>query len=152
MKFDTDLSIQTAQFSDWPTLVALEQSLFQYDIISPRQMKFLLQRPSAVVRKAELDGHLVGSMILLTRKNSSILRLYSLGVRKQEQHLGIGRRLLLDAETMALEKRCNCLRLELHINNQIGLSFYLKAGFQIFTYYDNYYNDGATALRLQKVL
>lgn len=144
------LRIRDAGFGDLPALVDIENGIFQYDVISPRQMRYLLRSDTAMVMKAEQGNAIVGYMVLLRRRNCTALRIYSLGVVQEARQLGIGNQLLLWAELQTTRVGCNRLSLELHMQNRGALIFYLAAGFCIYGRKTDYYTDGSSALLLRK--
>ena len=99
------LEIQAASMADANILSDLERKIFNYDVITLERMRYLLKSKSAVVVKAGRAGLVLGSMILLTRKNSSVLRIYSLGVLKEARRYGLGKKLLRYAEGYGVEKK-----------------------------------------------
>ena len=146
------LKSQTASLNDLHTLSDMERKIFDYDVVTFKQMKYLLNSKTAIVAKAVLNGLVVGYMILLTRKNSRVLRIYSLGVSTEERRLGFGRRLLQHAEKCAAERGCERVHLELHVNNTPALIFYLAEGYSLYGRREGYYTDGAQALLLRKYI
>lgn len=62
------IQIMRADSGDLRPLCELENRTFTYDVISGRQMRYLLKSHSAMVYKAVSNEQLVGSMILLSRK------------------------------------------------------------------------------------
>jgi len=146
------LDISNASPDDLAALVELERTIFHYDLISPKQMRYLLQSPSAVVCKAVFCKTVVGYLVVLTRRNSTVGRLYSIGVRPEARALGIGRSLLYYAECITAGRGCNRVHLEVHAANDSALRFYQHAGYSLFGQRENYYSDGALALRLRKFI
>lgn len=146
------LDISTASLADLGTLVELERSIFDYDLISPRQMRYLLQSRSVVVSKAVFAGNIVGYTVVLTRQRSKVGRLYSIGVRSEARELGIGKRLLLQAENITAERGGDRVHLEVHLQNSSALRFYQKEGYCLYGQRENYYSDGAQALLLRKFI
>lgn len=146
------LEIQTASLSDLHTLSDLERRVFDYDVVTQRQMKYLLTSKTAIITKAVLNSLLVGYMILLTRKNSSVLRIYSLAISKEERQRGIGRQLLQKAEQCAVKTGCERIHLELRQENTPALVFYLSEGYSLYGRREHYYTDGAPAMLLRKYI
>lgn len=146
------LNITAASQGDRQALVELERTIFDYDLISPRQMSYLLQSSSVVVCKAVYGVDIVGYMVVLTRKNSKVLRLYSIGVLSEVRELGIGRKLLSHAESLSTERGCNRVHLEVHAKNMPALHFYQRAGYSLYGQREHYYSDGAQALLLRKFI
>jgi [ribosomal protein S18]-alanine N-acetyltransferase len=144
------LTLIEAGSDDVASLAGLERELFQYDVISPRQMRYLIKSDTAIVVKAELDSSTVGSMILLRRSNSKVLRIYSIGVIETIRNTGIGHNLLHYAENRLVEFGCNRMHLEVNVHNTKGLIFFLSSGFFLYGRKNNYYTDGAMALLLRK--
>lgn len=144
------LKIVEATREDVGTLSAIEKLIFQYDVISPRQMLYLLKSATATIVKAEVDSNIVGYMVLLRRKNSKVLRIYSIGILAALSRLGIGLEFLRYAEQCSRDFGCNRLQIEVHTLNKIALMFFFSAGFCLYGRKSNYYTDGAMALLLRK--
>lgn len=144
------IKIIKADIHDLVLLCDLENKSFAYDVISKRQMRYLLKSLSAMVYKAVAEDRLVGSMILLTRKKSRALRLYSLAVDESCRGQGVGRMLLDHAENAALLRGGESIRLEQRVDNLPLLLFYLAAGYNLYGRKNAYYTDGKAALLLEK--
>jgi len=144
------IKIAQADIQDLESLCDLENKTFNYDVISKRQMRHLLTSFSALVYKAVEEESLVGSMILLTRKKSRALRLYSLAVDDSHRSQGIGKMLLNYAEKAALSWGGETIRLEQRVDNLPLLLFYLAAGYNLYGRKEEYYTDGKAALLLEK--
>jgi ribosomal protein S18 acetylase RimI-like enzyme len=149
---DSLQKIQPALQTDLHALLAIEEQLFNYDAISLRQMKYLLKSKTALVVKVQSDELVVGYMILLSRINSRVLRIYSLGVLPAAQRLGSARKLLHYAETYGSAKGCEKIHLELHAHNGPALTLYQSTGYSVFGCKDHYYTDGSKALLLRKYI
>lgn len=144
------IKIARADIHDLEQLCDLENTAFTYDVISKRQMRYLLTSFSALVYKAMEEESLVGSMILLTRRKSRTLRLYSLAVDDSHRSQGIGKMLLNYAEKEALLWGGESIRLEQRVDNVPLLLFYLSAGYNLYDRREDYYTDGKGALLLEK--
>jgi len=144
------IKIARADIHDLERLCDLENKTFNYDVISKRQMRYLLSSFSALVYKAMEEESLVGSMILLTRKKSRSLRLYSLAVEDSHRSQGIGKMMLNFAEKAALSWGGDAIRLEQRVDNLPLLLFYLAAGYKLYGRKEEYYSDGKAALLLEK--
>lgn len=144
--------IETACLTDLENLLGIEQSSFGYDVITRRQMRYLLGSKTAVVVKAVLRGTTIGYMVMLSRRNSSIVRIYSLAVTAEERRLGFGRIMLEHAEEYCRENGFECIHLELHAKNRSGLVFYLATGYCLYGRKENYYTDGGAVLLLRKYI
>ncbi len=144
------IKITEANIHDLEQLCDLERNTFSYDVISKRQMRYLLNSFSVLVYKAVEEESLIGSMILLTRKKSRKVRLYSLAVDDSHRCQGIGRMLLNYAEKAALSWGGDAIRLEQRVDNLPLLLFYLSAGYGLYGRKEEYYTDGKAALLLEK--
>jgi len=141
-----------AEPSDIPQLTALEDQSFSSDRISPRQFRYLLTKANSIVVKAVDHETVTGYMVLLKRKTSSKLRLYSIGVAPSSRKKGIARALLTYAEKIATNYHCKQLTLEVCEHNTSAVQLYLDTGFNQYGLKKNYYEDGCTALLWKKNL
>lgn len=144
------VGIRLGEISDLELLAAMEQRIFGYDLITRRQMKYLLQSPCARVVIAEENGDMLGYSVLLTRKGSSVIRLYSLGVLPEARHRGIARMLLAYVECYAGKTGRSSIHLEVHAGNMAGILLYLAEGYSLTRRKEQYYTDGAPALCMEK--
>lgn len=143
-------TIIPAEPGDIPQLTTLENHSFTSDRISRRQFRYLLTRANATIVKAVHNGVLAGYMVLLRRKNSRKLRIYSIGVAFSARKQGIGRKLLAHAEKLAISCRCRQLTLEVCEYNIPAKLLYSDRGFHQYGLKKNYYEDGCTALLFHK--
>jgi len=147
-----------ATVADLSRLTALENAVFASDRISRRQFRYLLDR--ALIIKAidngpegEPDGEeLLGCLVLLFRRDSRHARIYSLAVSPKARRCGIARRLLVYAESESRRRGLTGIVLEVRENNEAALALYQAAGFRQVGRRLNYYEDGAPAARLGKIL
>ena len=142
-----------ATLADLPGLVALENAVFATDRISRRQFRYLLGR--ALIIKAvagESDGEeLLACLVLLFRRDSRHARIYSLAVSAVARRQGVARRLLAYAEAESCRRDLTGIVLEVREDNEAALALYQSTGFRRIGRRLNYYEDGATAARLEKV-
>ena len=137
---------------DLQRLTELEEQLFSSDRISRRQFRYLLTRANSIVVKAESVETLLGYMVLLKRKNSRNLRIYSIGVATHARNQGMAGKLLNYVEEMARHHQRNRLILEVCIHNESAIRLYKNVGFIEYDRKTNYYEDGCTALLLHKII
>ena len=142
-------TVRRAAPADLDALVALERH-FPGDRLSRQSFRRLLHSASAEVRVYEEAGQVTGNAVLLCRSNSAQARLYSLVVHPQHQGRGIARALLESLDRAAAARGCNRLSLEVRADNAPALRLYQKAGFQLIRQITDYYEDHASALRLEK--
>ncbi len=145
--------VRAARSADLEALWALENNSFFSDRLSRRSLRHLLRgKHSACLVAADNTGALVGYVLVLFRRGSSLARIYSIAVAPTCRSQGLGKRLLIAAEQAARQQKCLFIRLEVRHDNQLALAFYRAQGYQLFSEEPDYYEDGATALRLEKSL
>ncbi len=146
--------IRPATLEDLEALVALEDAAFEVDRISRRQFRYLLTRGHAATRVAEGPGGegLLGYVMLLFSRGTSLARLYSIAVSARARGQGLGRRLVEAAEDAARAHGRTDLRLEVRRDNAASLALFRGLGYRDFGTIDDYYEDHMDALRLQKSL
>jgi ribosomal protein S18 acetylase RimI-like enzyme len=141
---------RAASAADLGALIDLENRSFSSDRLSPESLRRLVSSPSAAVIVAIVGQALAGYAVVLLRTGSRIARLYSLAV--EPDHRGLGRELLGAAERKAASRGSSLLRLEVREDNARAISLYESASYRRFGQKHDYYADGATALRFEKLL
>ena len=144
--------IRPARASDVDALLAIENAIFSTDRLSRRSFRRLIGRPSAAVLVAEIGGKVAGYCILLFRAGNPAARLYSIATAPDMAGQGLGRALIEAAERAVVERGKHSLRLEVRQDNERALSIYRRAGFRPAGSKPGYYQDGMTALRMEKSL
>jgi len=143
---------RTAKLEDIDALVSLEQQCFIDDRISRRQFRHMLTRANAVVVVEERAGRVVGDVVVLFSRATSIARLYSLAVDPQLRGQGVAKSLMHAAEEVAWSKHRAYIRLEVRKDNRAAVSLYERHGYRRFGEWADYYNDHADAWRYEKSL
>lgn len=145
-----NMGIRRAETSDLALLVVLENRCFNVDRISRRSFQRFLKGQRCSCWVVECGSVIVAYVLLLFRRGSSLARVYSLAVDETCRGLGLGRTLLERGEQDAIEKGCLFIRLEVSANNSVAQVLYLAAGYKVFDRTEAYYEDGSSALRLEK--
>ena len=143
--------VRPAQHRDDAAILTLEE-LFPSDRMSLRSVRHFLKSPSARTWVAELDGAVVGNLILLTRRGSGIARVYSVVVAPQARGRRFAERLVRAAETEALALGLKQIKLEVRQDNAAARALYAKLGYVEAESLPGYYEDGADGLRLCNTL
>ncbi len=73
----------------------------------------------------------------------------SLAVHPGSRHRGIGRSLLTAAVRRMLRRNAHSIRLMVHANNSNAVAFYRSQGFRSMGRVPDYYEDGATGIRMR---
>lgn len=144
--------IRTARVSDIDGLVATENAVFETDRISRKSFRRLLRVDTAAVLVAAPDDEVAGYCVVLFRRGSTAARLYSIAIGAGREGRGLGRALLLAAESSAIARGCQLLRLEVRDGNRRAITLYERSGYRKTGQIPGYYADGVTALRYEKAL
>jgi [ribosomal protein S18]-alanine N-acetyltransferase len=145
-------ALRPADAKDLAALIALEQSSFDTDRLSPRQFRTHLSNPNALLWVANVDGNLAGYGLVFTRASTRVARLYSLCVAQSARGAGWGARLLDQLEKRARERGAERMRLEVRANNLAARTLYETRGYGLLRLLPAYYQDGADGVRLEKAL
>jgi ribosomal protein S18 acetylase RimI-like enzyme len=146
------MRIRAASLADLDALVEIETSAFQSDRLSRRQFRHMLTRAHAVTLVAEADGHVLGYILLLFSRGTSVARVYSIAVQAAAGGRGIGRALVTAAETHAWAEERAYVRLEIRRDNLASQALFEGAGYRRFGVLSDYYEDHMEALRYEKAL
>ena len=141
---------RVATLDDIDALVSLENQCFSSDQISRRQFRWMITRANAQLNVCLQKDELVGYILVLFHKGTSLARLYSLAVSPLHRGCRLGQQLLDEAEQMAVAHRCVYLRLEVDPRNVRAVELYERNNFKLFGTVEDYYQDHGDALRYQK--
>lgn len=144
------IKIRRAELTDLAKIVQLENLSFQTDCFSKRRFCYLLTKAKALNFVVEKNQQLCAYLICLIRLKQ--LRIYSLAVHPKYKRNGIGHLLLQYVEAQARKRQFKKISLEVRQDNLAAVCFYRKHQFNIISECMHYYEDGATALRMQKIL
>lgn len=144
--------IRPGTLADIPALIRLETGSFESDLLSRRQFRYLLTKANAATLVAEEDGHLLGYVLLLFSRGTSVARLYSIAVAPETRGRGIGRQIVEAAEAASRNRDCAYLRLEIRKDNTASIALFRRLGYKQFGELADYYEDHMDALRFEKSL
>ncbi len=147
-----EIKARRATLGDVAALEAFENRVFPGDCLSRRSFRYYVTAETAIMRVMKQDSALVGYSLVAFRKGSKIARLYSIAVAPEASGLGLGRALLKTAEKDVRARGCAILRLEVRVDNERAIALYEKNGYARFDEIEDYYEDGTTAIRLEKAL
>ena len=146
------VSVRLATLSDLDGIHALETASFVHDRLSRRAIRSFIAAPHGRLVVAKIGGALAGYGVLVLRSNSRVARLYSIAVDPRFGRRGVGRALMQGVEDLAAKRGCVVLRLEVRVENAAAIALYESHGYRPFGEYHDYYQDGASALRMEKRL
>lgn len=147
-----DIIIRKAQLADVEALVALENSCFDSDRLSRRSFKWMINKANAQLLVAQSQQQILGYVLLLYVRGTSLGRIYSLAILPEHRQRGIAMRLMHAAEQAAQASGRSFIRLEVRPDNLNAIRLYQSLGYKQFESVSDYYQDHADALRMMKVL
>lgn len=143
------VNIRLAEKTDIPELHQLEQLSFDAESFSRRQINYLVTGSSAYFFVLTENEKIAGFIVLLYRKNTTGLRIYSLAVSSEYRGKNYGKQLIDKAVQLAVKSGKTFLYLEVNENNQRAIQLYQKKGFQLTGKRKKYYRDGSDALLMR---
>jgi ribosomal-protein-alanine N-acetyltransferase len=143
--------VRPAHAGDLGAIEALEREAFSGDRLSRRSLRNFIAARDRLLVAADADG-IAGYALITWRKGGRRARLYSIAVSRRKAGRGVGRALLAAVQSHAVERGCDALRLEVREDNRRAIALYERLGYRRFGRYENYYEDGSAALRLEKSL
>ena len=139
-----------AELRDLDELHVLEELAFARESFSKKQLRYLLTKAKGDYQIIRVEGELAASLILLKKKNSFYLRIYSILVSPKFRGLGLAKQLLNYAEKQVVGSKLKGLSLEVSEKNTAAVKLYLSSGFQTVSEKIGYYKDGSKALVMRK--
>jgi [ribosomal protein S18]-alanine N-acetyltransferase len=146
------IPIRAATLDDLDAILALELAVFSTDRLSRRSLRAFIASPHRPLLVATAEAGLAGYALVALRKRSEVARLYSIAVNRSIGRRGVGRALMAACELYATAHGCRALRLEVRFDNDAAIALYRALGYREFGHHDDYYADGARALRFEKPL
>lgn len=148
-------ALRAANGEDVAALEALERACFgdDPDSFSASQLKYLVTRANAETRLLiDEAGEAVGYGTLLFRRNERRARLYSFCLHPNWRGQGLGQRLLIGLEAVALARGCEHIYLEVRADNRNAIALYRRMGYEMQRWLEDYYHDGCAAWRMIRSL
>lgn len=146
------MKFQNALPEDVERIYLLEKLCFGEDGFSKRQLRYLIVKSKGEVICLKKSTEILASMILLYRKGSRHIRIYSIGVIPKMRGKGLAGKLISFAEYKAFNLNLDQIRLEVNENNIPAITLYKSTGFIVSGSKKNYYKDGSNALVMYKNL
>ncbi len=146
------LVVREATIRDLDTIARLEEEAFPQDQVSRRSFAYHLRSPLKPVIAVTVEGELAGYALLALSKGGRSARIYTIAVDPRFARRGVGTTLIAAAESFARRHGRGRITLEVRYDNKPAITLYERCGFQPFGEHEDYYADGATALRYKKTL
>lgn len=144
------IQIRDVRPDDLEPLIALENSAFRSDRLSRRSFLRWIKGKHSIFRVVTNADTLVGYGLVLLHRGTRLARAYSLAIAPEARGCGLGRRLMLDLETHAMNEERFFMRLEVSKQNVSAIKLYQDLGYSVFDEIEGYYEDDSDALRMQK--
>jgi ribosomal-protein-alanine N-acetyltransferase len=144
--------VRPARLEDLAAIEAIEAAVFDSDRLSRRSLRYYLKSRNATLIVVSADARIAGYSLVSFRQSSPRARLFSIALDPVEQGRGLGRVLLGASERAAKARGTVALRLEARVDNARAIEFYEGCGYRSFAAVEDYYQDGAAALRFEKSL
>jgi len=116
------------------------------------QLKYLLLKAKSIVLVAEIEGKIIGSIIILLRKHILNARIYSLNVHPEYRRMGIASSLMDFTSDLLEKKDFDNISLETGVTNTAAQSLYRSKGFHVDKKLSSYYSNGDDALHFIRKL
>jgi ribosomal-protein-alanine acetyltransferase len=146
------LVVRAAVIGDLDAIAKLERASFPRDQVSRRAFAYALRAPGRPVIAATIEGELAGYVLIALRRGARSARIFSIAVDPRFARRGVGAALLAAAENYALRHERQTVMLEVRYDNAPAIALYEKCGYRPFGEHEDYYTDGAAALRYKKIL
>lgn len=142
----TKLTIRLVTANDLVSIFEIETQSFGTESFNRRQFRYLAKSPTCHFVVADIDNQIGGYLILTTRRNSKVLRIYSIATNPRFRGLGIGEKLMNYTKDFARINAYNAISLEVKETNTVAITLYQKMGFTSTDKKMNYYGQGENAL------
>ncbi len=143
-------SFVPATTNDVNRLAALEIDLFHTDRCSKKSLRHLIRHAHVIVARQQDTLEIVGYAILLGRKNSRKMRIYSFGIVAAARNCGLAGKMIKALEEIVIFSHCHMLTLEVGDCNTAAVNLYKKHGFEQYGFRLGYYEDGGHAILMRK--
>lgn len=142
------IQVRRGRRGDLDRIVAIESLAFDADRLSRASLSRYLTAPSAALLVVVADGVVAGYGLIGLRRGGRRASLYSIAVDPAFSRRGLGRALLQACERRARAAGREALTLEVRVDNAAAAALYEQLGYRKFDVVEDYYEDGAAALRM----
>ena len=142
--------IRKAQKNDIDVIVSIENICFTHSRLTKKHFTYFLRKGNCDLLVGEIDGMITGYILILYKQNSLKARIYSIAVLPQFRNSGQGHFLIKEAITIAKNKGCHSIYLEMENTNYQAQNFYRKLGFRVTAIIPDYYGKGIDATKFIK--
>ena len=147
----TKTLVRNAVSADFPTLLKIDKASFPpgiaYDFV---ELSYFMRRKGARTLVAEVDGDIVGFLLLEIISRRRAATLVTIDIRAERRRNGYGTKLLDHSEQILREAAISRYELQVDTANVSALEFYRKHGFAIVNTLKRYYANGNDAYLMVK--
>jgi len=145
--------IRQAVSSDFPTLLSIDKASFPPGIAyDSSELSYFMRRDGAHTLVAEVDGEIVGFILMDILPRRKLATVVTLDVPEQYRRQGHATSLLNSAEEVLQNNGIARCELQVDVNNEGAIEFYTKHGFEKIRPLPNYYSNGHDAYLMAKRL
>ena len=148
-----EITLRDADSRDFETLWSIDQQCFPPGLAySKRELAtYMAIRDSFTIVAFDPEAKVLGFLVATTRRNGAG-HIITIDVLKEARRLGIGSKLLSEAESRLRKLQCHAVSLETAVDNRSALIFYKRHEYSLVKTIPHYYSNGVDALVLQKNL
>jgi N-alpha-acetyltransferase 10/11 len=140
-------TISDASILDLNNLRKLEQICFPQDAWPLLDLIAVLTFPGVIRLKGVENGMMIGFVAGDPRPSQHLGWIATVGVLPEYRRQGLGRALIEECE---IRMKMENVRLSVRTNNSDAIALYEKMGYYRIEVWNNYYNDGGSALVMEK--
>lgn len=136
-----EVKIETATTKLLDQLFQIEEQCFDQEAFSKRQIAYLLTDYNSIAFVAKVNEVIVGFIIaqVEVEENTEFGHIITINVVPNLRRKGIGKRLLLEIETLLKQKGIEESRLEVREDNHTAIKLYQTMGYKTLGKLENYY-------------
>jgi ribosomal protein S18 acetylase RimI-like enzyme len=142
-------TILEASILDLNNLRKLEQICFPQDAWPLLDLIAVLTFPGVVRLKANENGNMMAFIAGDPRPSQQVGWIATVGVLPEYRRQGIGRALIEECEKRL---KMRSVRLSVRVDNLEAITLYERMGYYRIEIWKNYYNDGGSALVMEKTV
>jgi len=145
--------VRQAVNSDFPTLLSIDAASFPPGIAyDSSELSYFMKREGAETLVAEIDGNIIGFLLMEVRRRKKSATIITLDIRNQYWRQGHASELLAASEEILRARTIQRYELQVDVTNSGAIAFYEKHGFETVCTLKRYYPNGNDAYLMVKRL
>ena len=148
-----EVKIETATIKQLDQLFQIEEQCFDQEAFSRHQIAYLLTDYNTIAFVAKVKQVIAGFIIaqVEVEENTEFGHIITINVVRNFRRKGVGKRLLIEIETILKQKGVEQSRLEVREDNHSAINLYQTLGYKTIGKLENYYGK-KHGVYLQKTL